>query len=254
MEKTAFIIVTYNNESNIGRCLRSLQDFSAEIIVVDNSSEDKTLFEVERFKKVKLIKSDKNLGFAKGCNLAVKNTEADILIFLNPDTIIRSKNFMRKVLEDLNEEKVGIVGPKFVHPDGSMQKTVRNFPTPWNAFKEYLLGQKGAYDFYELGQKSEVDVVVGGCLAIRSGVFRKVKGFNEKFFLYFEDIELCKKIKSIGYKIIYDPDILIEHIEGASGKGKNVSKLLVESAKRYHGLMEYYLITMIIQLGQKVRG
>ncbi len=254
MEKTAVIIVAYNSSGTISNCLSSLKNFSGDVILVDNNSEDDTLRKVQAFKKVKVIKSDVNLGFSKGCNLGAQSTQAEILIFLNPDTKIISKDFRERVVEDLRQDKVGIVGPKFIYPDGKIQRTARNFPTVLNAFKEYVLNIKGSYDFTFFDKAESVQVVIGACLCIKSSIFKKVGGFNEEFFLYYEDIDLCSKVKKLGAEVLYDPEILVEHVVGVSGKGKPVSALLVQSAKKYHGFFEYHVIQLIIRIGQKLHG
>lgn len=254
MEKAAIIIVTYNSSETIHNCLESLKNFSGDIVVVDNQSEDNTVEIVEKNKKVKLVRSEINLGFSKGCNLGAKNTDGKILIFINPDTQMVSENFEERVREDLQEDRVGIVGPKFIYPDGSIQKTTRNFPTVLNAFKEYILNTKGSYDFYMPADKSQVQTVIGAFMAMRKEVFDMVNGFDERFFLYYEDIDLCKRVNDKGFKVIFDPSIIVSHIMGVSGKGKSVSKLLIESAKKYHGFFEYNLIQILIRVGQRIYG
>jgi N-acetylglucosaminyl-diphospho-decaprenol L-rhamnosyltransferase len=254
MEKISYIIVTYNSAATITACLDSLKKLSGEIIVVDNSSEDETVSKIEKYKQVVLIRSKDNLGFSKGCNLGAKQAKGDIFVFLNPDANINSEDFETKIFKNFEDEKIGALGPKFLYPDGSNQKTVRNLPTIVNAFKEYILRIKNSYDFYVPERRSEVEVILGACIVIKTFLFKKIGGFDERFFMYYEDITLCKKVRELGYKVVFDPEIQVEHIMGASGKDKPVSRFLIESAKIYHGLFEFFIIQLILRVGQKVYG
>lgn len=253
------ISVTYNSQSTIRDFLKSVNENSNanEIIVVDNNSKDKSVEEIQKFKNVKLLKLDKNLGFSKANNIAANIAKGEYLIFLNPDSRILEKNTIEKLILDIeNHPEFGLVGPKFIYPDKSLQLTVRNFPTITNAVNEYWLNKKGEYDFYEVKEKglTSVETIVGACMVIKKDTYTKIGGFNEKFFLYFEDIYLCKKIKELNLLVGYDPNVVFLHHVGESSKhNKQVSKLLIDSAKRYHGLLKYYLLYFIIRISQIIK-
>lgn len=257
MNKTSVIIVTFNSAKTIKICLDSIIRFSpnCEIIVVDNHSQDNSNEIIKKFSKsVKLIESGANLGFAKANNLGAKSATGEYLIFLNPDTKILEKDSLNKLKIRLeSNHEYGLIGPKLVYPDGSIQPRVRNLPTIFRAFKEYILRKKGDYDFYSPNCKTlcEVEAIIGACIIIKKELFQKVGGFSEKYFMYFEDLELCKEVRSLGLKIGFLPEITVEHAEGKSGINQKTFQMLKNSAKQYHGYISYFLIQAIIKFSNK---
>lgn len=261
--KISVIIVAFNNEKTIRSCLGSVIKFAdnPQIIVVDNSSQDKTLEIVDSFLgKITLINPGENLGFAKSNNLGVSQAQGEYLVFLNPDAEVLGRGSLEKLVDVLEKNHdFGLVGPQLILPDGQIQKTTRNLPTPMRAFQEYILGQKGTYNFYlpECKFLCEVESVVGACMAIKKDVFVKAGKFDEKYFLYFEDLELCRSVKKLGLKVGFLPEVKIRHIVGVSGGSKITLSLLQESAKKYHGLINYLLMEAIFIPGRmmnRLRG
>lgn len=252
----SIIIVTYNSGDTIKNCLDSIlkSEEAAEVIVVDNNSSDDTVRQVKEYKtKVRLIGQSSNAGFAKGNNLGASFAKGEYLVFLNPDTKILSKNDLGSIVTTLiKHPEFGLIGPRLKRPNGQDQLTVRNLPTVFRAFCEYILGIKGSYDFYAPKSRELVSVesVVGACMVIKRDLFEKVGKFNEKYFLYFEDLDLCRSILKLDLKIGFLPKVTLEHIIGASGKNEKVSERLIASAKAYHGGLSYYLITLIIRFSQ----
>lgn len=250
------IIVTYNNENTIKDCLDSLLKLEedVEVIVVDNNSSDDTLGILKEYKeKIRVVGESTNLGFAKGNNLGENFSAGEYLVFLNPDTKLLKKNDLTNIVTIChNNPGFGLIGPKLVGRDGQEQKTVRNLPTILRAFCEYILGIKGSYDFYmpEENMLVSVESVVGACMVIRKDIFEKAGKFNERYFLYYEDLRLCQDVLNLGYKVGFLPSITLQHNIGASGKKMEVSRLLINSSKIYHGWLSYYLITFIIRLSQ----
>lgn len=254
MKKLSVVIVSFNSEDFINRCLSSLLKYlpaNSEVIVLDNASKDETLNILSEFKsKIKIIKSDKNLGFAKGNNLAVQDTNGEYLFFLNPDTEIK-KDFFQSMLAFLeSNSQIGIVGPKLIMPNGEIQPSVKNLPTLLGAINEFILGVKNAYSQYvPIGDElQEVETVYGAAMLIKREIFLKAGGFDEKFFLYYEDIDLCRRIKNMGKKIIYYPKAEVLHLVGATKSSQNRYKLNFESAKKYHGFITAFLLQCIFQI------
>src|SRR5581483_10420430 len=171
--------------------------------------------------------------------------------FLNPDAELIKEKSLSSLVDVLEQNpEYGLIGPNILLEDGKYQKTVRNLPTAYAAFKEYVLQIKNSYDFYlpDTNKLMEVESVVGACMVLKREVFEKVGKFNEKYFLYYEDIELCKKVRENKLKIGFYPLITIKHILGVSSRSnKKVSEFLYKSAKKYHGLFEYYLIQFILR-------
>lgn len=254
------VIVTYNNANAINICIEALIKDSAnpEIIIVDNNSQDKTIEVVKKFGlAVTLIENKENFGFAKAINIGAKQTSGKYLVILNPDTKTITKNALTLLQETLQQNPdFGLIGPKFIYPDGSAQKTVRNLPTIWGAVKEFILRIKGTFEFYQPGGEElvEVESVVGACMIIKKELFEKLGGFDEKYFLYFEDLDLCKKLRKLGYKVGYFPKVVMEHEVGASGTNMKTKQLSLESSRKYHGVVKDLLITLIGRIGNFIYG
>lgn len=256
MDEVSVCIVTFNSQHTIAKCLDSVlaQVPRAQIIVLDNHSNDQTIDVVKKYlaKGVDLIESKENLGFAKGNNLAVKKSQAGFLCFLNPDAFFKTKNDLAVMMDSLKANpKFGLIGPQIVLTDGQIQKTVRNIPNIFNAFKEYILKIKGTYDFYlpSNSTPTEVESVVGACMVMPRELFMKVLGFDEKYFLYYEDIALCQKLVIAGFKVVYLPQVKIAHVMGESGKSVATTALLQQSAQQFHGRLGYFLISSILKIG-----
>lgn len=249
----SIIIVTFNSEGTIRDCLKSISEkikLNHQIIIVDNNSQDKTLLEIERSGvRVELIQQSENLGFAKGNNIGVKKALAKLLFFLNPDTKIIDLDIER-VKRMIAEDNVGIIAPKLLLKSGIPQPSVTHFPTPIRAILEYWLGFKNSYRQYApSGEKIiEVEAVYGAALFMKKEIFEKAGRFDEKYFVYFEDLSLCKKIHQLGLKIIYDPLQVVEHAVGSSSKTNPLTnKLFIQSAKVYHGIVGYFVLYLILR-------
>lgn len=272
--KVSVIIVSYNSEDFIEKCLVSLRVIAkqsllgSEIIVLDNGSTDKTAEIIEKFPEIKLIKSNENLGFAKGNNKAVKEASGDYLFFLNPDTEIpKPASQGEQVRDDANffyelisfygkTSDVGIVAPRLVMENGQVQSSVRKLPTILGAFKEYILGMQNEYSQYVPDGSSpvEVEMVYGAAMLIKKDLFEKMGGFNEKYFLYYEDADLCKRVRESGKKIFYHPGVSVKHLVGATKSESDKSELNYGSSFRYHGLFGFLVLQLIFFLRRIVRS
>lgn len=250
------IIPTFNSEQTIIDCLSSVTTQTKnllEVIVVDNNSQDKTI-EVAKEQKgpIKVISQNKNLGFSKANNIGVAASHGEYLMFLNPDTKVTS-GAIDKMLEFYQiHTDAGVVAPKLIDGQGQVQPSVRKLPTIWRAVKEYYFHFKNEYQAYVPETKDDyvvVESVVGAAMLIKKSVYQKVGGFDNRFFLYYEDLDLCKKILQSGLKIYYLPQVMIKHLEGHSAKSNPKSlSLMKASAKAYHGTLYYYLLTLILRL------
>ncbi|MBI3935305.1 MAG: glycosyltransferase family 2 protein [Acidobacteria bacterium] len=226
------LIVTYNSEGCIGACLESLlrhgADSSAEIVVVDNGSKDATVGVVRRFPRVKLIASPGNLGFAAGVNRAARESRGEALLLLNPDTICRTA--LAPFEEALRRsEKVVAVAPKLVNVEGEFQRgfAIRRLPTRAALVFEILLLNRlfpgnpvnrryRCLDF-NADEVSEVEQPAGACLLVRRSSFVECGGMDEKFFpLWFEDVDLCRRLREKGGIILYQPQVCFKHSGGHS--------------------------------------
>lgn len=224
------IIVSWNVRDELQRCLTSLQASSLaplDTIVVDNDSHDETAEMVASvFPRVTFIKNATNKGFGAAANRGGRLAKGDILFFLNPDTTLE-----RETLQHLAERfehlpKAGVVGTKILNPDGSPQHSVRAFPSVasqalillkiHNFFPRLLpIAQYYRWDFDYMREQS-VDQVMGASFAVRRSVFEKLGGFDEAFWIWFEEVDFCKRVRDAGWDVVYSPAARIVHEKGKS--------------------------------------
>lgn len=255
--KLSIIIVNYNTNDLIKACVASIKNSqtksSYEIIIVDNASNPAP----EQSPDYKLIKNNENLGFSKANNIGLKASKGEYKLLLNSDTEVK-KGAIDKLINfaEANPD-AGVVGPRLLNKDGSLQTSCFNFPTVTRAIRQYWFGEKGLLDkFAPKGNLAkEVDSVVGAAMLITPKAIKKVGYLDEKYFMYFEDIDYCKRIQAAGFKVYYLPDSKVAHLHGESGKDlakkEDQWRRLVPSSKIYHGLLGHALISFIILTGQK---
>ncbi len=249
----SIIIVNYNTRALTLKCISSIRKYppstAYEIIIIDNGSQEK--FGVIN-DQLMVIKNKKNLGFAKANNQGIKFAKGRYIFLLNSDTEVTEGSISKLYEFAKTNKKIGAVVPKLLNSDGSVQASVFTLPTILNAIKQYWFGQKLLLEKDQLNinynQKTLVEVAVMAAFMITPICLKKVGNLNEKYYLYFEDLDYCKRIKEARLKIYYLPESEIIHYKGASG---GTNKLLTESSKKYHGLLKYYIYTLIIWSGQK---
>ena len=248
----SIIIVTYNSQEYIQGCLNSIYKTlpasnRSEIIILDNNSKDSTLEILKPFFfKIILIKNDKNYGFAKTCNQGIKIARGKYIFFINPDAEVK-KNAIENLSTFLQQNpEVGVVGPLILKPDGTTDPWQMGYEkTLWRAFLEEIV-EKIVYvfkprwflklaalidlNYTDHYQIREVDWVSGTALMVRKKVLEKVGRFDERFFLYYEELDLQKRIKRLGWNIYHLPTSVVVHY----GKG---STLNVDNS--YHNLKIY---------------
>jgi len=230
----SIIIVNYNLAKEIENCINSLLATLAnadgiryEIIVVDNDSPDRQLPQIEKqFPQdfIKFIYSETNLGFGKGCNLGFSNSAGSYICFLNPDTIVQENIFTPLINLLKADESVGIIAPQqqvrkpfFDFSAGYSPKITFEF------FNLFGLGVflEGMLMHFKVKRKSspvEVNWILGACIVIRSKLFNSLNGFDEDYFMFSEEVDLCRRAKNKGFKILYLPHHKIHHIGSVSGK------------------------------------
>lgn len=254
--KLSIIIISYNTKDLVKKCLFSLKNSEAEIIVVDNNSEDGTQDMVNNdFPEVNLIINKNNFGFAKANNQGIKIAKGDYILLLNSDTQVKSEAIDKLVgFAELHSE-AGVVSARLLNQDGSVQPSIYRLPTIVNAIKEFWLGQSGLAEKYFLNslKAEEVEAVVGAVFLIPKTVIQKVGLLDEHYFMYFEDLDYCRRVRLDGYKVYYLPEAEVFHYHGASGKnlGNQINRWLIESSKIYHGKIKYWILTFILWTGQK---
>ena len=231
----SIIFVNWNSADFLRECLASIYDNTSgvpfEVIVVDNASFDGAEEMLRKeFPRSRYIQSDANLGFARANNLGAKNASGEFLLFLNPDTLVLD-NAITKMAACLRRvPHAGALGCRILNRDHTIQTSaVQSFPTVLNQMLDAdllrnqfphstLWGMAALYQ--ESDATSSVDMVSGACLMIKAEVFRQIGGFSEEYFMYGEDIDLCRKVHEAGRQIFHVPTAKVIHFGGQSTKRK----------------------------------
>jgi GT2 family glycosyltransferase len=261
ISKISIIIVTWNTARITQKCVQTINKFldNPEIIVVDNGSTDDTVKIVSKEKNVKIIENRANLGFSKANNIGLKYASNELVLFMNSDIELKDDSINKLIKYFETKDNIGIIGPKFLNPDLTTQASVFPRQTALNAFKEFWLNQKESYSKYVPNSKKPIKVwsISGGCILTSKSFFKSIGGWNEKYFFYFEDMDLCRKINQVGKDVMFFPECQIIHRHGASGTKladtNNQWRRLIPGSKIYHGLLNHYLINTIIWSGQKLK-
>jgi len=232
----SIIIVNWNVKELLQACLHSLLEAEAaspaltvEIIVVDSASGDGSAQMVrDEFPQIQLIASDENLGYARGNNIGVAAGQGRYFFLLNPDTVVAPTALTELVRYLDDHPTVGAVGPQLRWPDGAVQSSRRRFPTVGSLFWEStLLGQwfpknrhLRRYHCFdtEPNQPQSVEWLVGAALLIRAETWQQVGPIDEKFFMYFEETDWCRRAAAAGWERYYLPSAQVVHYEGKSSE------------------------------------
>lgn len=234
MNKISVIIVSWNTRKLTLDCLESIRNAThsadtpeVEVIVVDNASGDGTVAAVrERYPQIILIESGGNLGFGRANNLGIERATGDLVFFLNSDTLVQPGIFRVLLHQFMAESKLGVLGCRLVGMDGLVQKSVRGHPR----FRAFLYSDTvfkllpfmaAGYERYrqknfDFSRAQEVETVMGAAMLVPRAILAEVGGFDPRFFMYFEEADLCRRIGEAGYLVKYTPDAVVIHLGGAS--------------------------------------
>jgi GT2 family glycosyltransferase len=193
-----------------------------EVIIVDNDSQDDSVEKIrseikkKKFTNMHVIANSSNAGFGAGCNLGAKAAKGEFILFLNNDTIVKDDGLVRMAQYCNEHSEVSILGGQMRNGNGSLQASTGKFYTPWYAFLLMIGGQR--FGLLDKSPKAiqKVDWVKGALLMIRKDAFKKLDGFDEKIFMYTEDMELCYRANLSGMGIYFYPDVRVLHKEHAS--------------------------------------
>lgn len=240
--RVSIIIISFNVKDLLKNCIESLkreaQEVPLEVIVVDNDSSDGTKEILEDMQgnsqQLKVILNTENRGFATANNQGASQSSGEYLLFLNPDTVVQP-GLVASLAEYLDRHAdVGIVGPQIVYPDGSLQLSCGKIPSLhctileafqlWRVSRTFFGGYR--YAAWEHDSLRKVGWVSGACLMIRRNLFGCIGGFDENFFLYAEDADLCLRAMKKGFHVIYFPYSTLIHYEGQSSRKVRDQSLL----------------------------
>ncbi len=238
MSSLTISLVTWNSEDEIAECLNTLFHATAKIpglkletVIVDNNSSDNTVKVIENFLRVTdqnivFIKNNDNLGFTKACNQAVQASTGDYIFILNPDTEIMEDS-IKKLIEYLDaHEDTGVVAPQLLSRGGEVQFSCRTFPTYRDMFFEMTLlatlfpksefFARWKMRYFDHRSTREVDQPMGAALLLKRKVLESVGGLDERFIMFYNDVDFCKRISDAGFKIVFLAEARIKHIQGIS--------------------------------------
>jgi GT2 family glycosyltransferase len=260
----SIVIVNYNTKKLTLDCIdsvvKSKPKVSFEIIIIDNGSSDDSF---GQFKKLvaghwplTIIENKENLGFAEAVNQGIKAAKGGYVLLLNSDTKVK-RGTIDKLVDFAGETPdVGVVGAKLLNADGSIQPSCYNFPSIKNAVLDSWFGKK-LLDKFAPKENSPVvvDSIVGAAFLITPKALKEVGPLNERYFMFFEDMDYCRRVKCASLKVYYLPAAEVIHFHGQSGKDiaswDNQWRRLIPSSKIYHGLIKYYIIYLVMWAGQK---
>lgn len=291
MKHLSVIILSHNTKKITKNCLNTLikslnntPSLKSEIIIVDNGSTDSSVTMLKKFKtkgiKLKKIFNSENVGFAKGNNEGLALAEGKYILFLNSDVLINDVNFEDLIYYLNKNPEVGVLTVRVILPDGKIDMAShRGFPTLWSSlayftklealFKRVPKLSKifGGYHLthFDLNTVHEIDSPSGAFYLTRKLILDKIGGFDTKFFIYGEDLDLSYRIKKLGYKIIYYPLFTVTHLKYQSGlksqtKRKKIKKHFYQAMKIFYdkhfavknGRITNKLVHFFIDLKEKI--
>lgn len=269
----SIIILSYNTKDITDQCLSKLKAAieksekelgnKVEVIVLDNASSDSS---AEMVKKnhpwVKLIESKENTGYSGGNNLAVKAAKYPLILFLNSDVYVEADSIL-KAVSYFKDHNCDVLGVKLTFEDGKFQPSAGNLPNPLNTIF-WILGLGQIFNPFHPKSKEyfandkEVGWVMGAFFLIKKEAFEKTGGFDEKIFMYMDEVDLFKRTKDKGYKVCFTPSVKVIHLHRASSRDnleavftKELEGIKIYFKKYYAG--SYFLVKLFLILGLILR-
>jgi len=256
--KLSILIVNYNQKYFARMCVDSLKkskcNFDFEVIICDNNSHDESLKYLKEASKkdcIKLVEPGRNLGYGSGMNFAAREAKGKYVLILNTDITVEN-NTLQKIVNYMDEHPgIGVLGPKLMYHNGELQHSCRREFKIFDLFvKRTFLRKvwpfKKRYEKYimeDFNHESvqEVDLITGAFMLMPRDLYERIGGFDERYFLFMEDFDLCKKVKEEGKKIVYYPEAIALHYHKRLSQGRFWKLLLkrttwmhISSALKYH--------------------
>ena len=265
MADVAVVVVTHDALPWIEQCLESVRGIRT--IVVDNGSSDGTpAFVRERFPDVRVIEAE-NRGLAAGWNRGLAETESRYTLLLNADAWLVGDSLARLVESANGRPRAALVAPRLSNPDGTLQRSVRGFPTLWRLATEYLFLRKLAprssalNAFYAGGfghdEEREVECVMGACMLVRREAIDEVGPADEDFFLFSEETDWCYRFRTAGWSVVFLPAAECMHVRGASHGGRMYRENLrghLRFLAKHHGEASAERARRLLRFAMTLRG
>ncbi len=243
------VIVTYESRDTVGEALSALraayEEGTLDCVVVDNASRDGTVAFLEsEHTWAKIIWSSTNLGYGRGCNLGLKEAESEFVLFMNPDVVLTNENLNILIRHMDTHPNAGIVAPASVAADGRLQ-TARRLPTPWRIIGAVTMPRRAeAWSRpIEPGERAfQTDWLCGSVILVRTHLVRALGGFDPRFFLYFEETDLCRRVKLHGVEQWAVGEAVARHDGGASAEQTGAPMIRGCIARHFFQSRFYYLV------------
>lgn len=271
--RVTIVIVNWNGGAEFLDCLRSLRaaraHYDFQVIVVDNNSSDGSRDQAQtQFPEFQTFNSGANLGFSRANNRARGMVRTPYVLFLNPDTKVTSTSIplMAKVLEE--NAGVGAVGCKMTDEDGTVHELgLQWFPTPWTEFLNLLFVSQKSFKTvakfagtFDANTSGNVQKLYGGCIMVRREILEKIGWLDDRYFMYAEDVDLCRTIRDAGWKLFYASEATVIHHSGVTSakapsgfstlmKCESIGKLMT----KYHGRTGHALYRLAVFFGASIR-
>lgn len=256
------LVVTYQNAEEIEACLRSLLQSTSlplQILIADNASTDGTLPLLKNFLEAlektghscELHAQSENLGFTRALNVLLDRVRGEMVLFLNPDTSGWPRGGLERLARQLlDDPSIGVVAPQLVHADGSVQPSCRRFPTHRDLFFEMaglssIFPRSALFNRWKMGdfdhlRAHDVDQPQGACLLARREVVESVGRWDEKFPMFFSDVDWCRRVWAAGWRIRFVPETKVVHQQGVSVHKRRIAMIWTSHKSFFDYLAKYH--------------
>lgn len=241
------IVLNYRSHRDTVRCVRALLTQSIgqeiEVLVTDNHSDDESMgfirAQLKNDPRIRIVENRGNIGYGKGNNAAVHLAKGEYVLIINPDNVLPADGVEKMLTYLKTHADVGIVGPALVYPDNTVRPSARPFPRITDLLRKRLFPARwheqfrAAMDGMLKKEAVDVDWMVGACLLLRTDLYKELGGFDERFFLFFEDIDLCRRIHALKKRVVYLPQIKVLDRKGRLS-GSSIFSLFTRKTTRIH--------------------
>jgi GT2 family glycosyltransferase len=236
------IVVSYNSGDHLRACVEPLsRESSIRVVVVDNASLDDSVAGVGGL-PVEVIQLHRNIGFGGACNVGWRGTAAAYVLFLNPDAQMTPEDVLR-LAEVLEHTAAGAVAPRIIDESGELEWSLRRFPKVRSIYGQALFAHRlfphadwvdeVIRDPKRYDTEAPCDWASGACLLVRRELLDEIDGFDERFFMYSEDVDLCRRLWDVDKPVLYTPTVVCTHAGGASAPRWRLLRVLAKSRIRY---------------------